>query len=314
MAAETVADRGEFNLIAEMVAGLATGDGVLLGAGDDGAVLRPDGDVVVSTDTMVEGVHFRRVWSSAGDVGRKAVASAVADIEAMGAVPSAIVISLAIPPELEVAWVTEFSAGVREECRRAGTFLVGGDTTSARDITITCTVLGNLGGRAAVTRAGARPGQVLAVCGRLGWAAAGLAVLKRGFRSPRAVVVAHRIPEPPYGAGQAAARAGATAMIDVSDGLLADVGHLARGSEVTIEIDTALLDIAEPQRVVAAAIGGGDPLTFLLTGGDDHALAATFDPRVVPEGWTVIGRVLAGEPTVLVDGAPWEGPAGWQHF
>ncbi|MFZ1411287.1 MAG: AIR synthase related protein, partial [Micropruina sp.] len=160
MAGVTVAERGEFNLIAAVVAGLPSADSVLLGPGDDGAVLRPDGDLVISIDTMVEGVHFRKDWSSASDVGRKAVASSIADIEAMGAVPSALVISLALPGDLEVAWVTEFSAGVREECRLAGAVLVGGDTTSASDITVTCSVLGNLGGRAAVTRTGARPGDV----------------------------------------------------------------------------------------------------------------------------------------------------------
>ena len=314
MVARTVGETGEFELIGSITADLPVGPAVRVGPGDDCAVFSVDGDVAVSTDTMVENVHFRRAWSGPGDVGRKAVAAAVSDLEAMGARPVGLVMALTVPPELEVAWVTEFSSGVREECAKAGLLLLGGDTTRGRDIIATATVFGDLQGRAPVTRAGARPGEVLALCGRLGWAAAGLTVLNRGFRSPRAVVVAHRVPEPPYGQGVVAQQAGATAMIDCSDGLLADLAHLARASGVAIDVDTSALDVAEPQSVVAAAVGGGDPLNFILTGGDDHALLATFAAEAVPDGWTVIGRVLAGDPAVTVDGADWEGTPGWRHF
>lgn len=312
---QTIGEVGEFALIERITAGLGASGPVVLGVGDDCAVLRTAGDVAVSTDTMVENVHFRRDWSSAGDVGRKAVASCVSDAEAMGAAPIGLVMSLAVPAETPSQWVEEFAAGVREECANAGVQLVGGDTTSATQIVVTATVIADLGGLKPVTRAGARPGQVLAMAGRLGWAAAGVAVLGRGFRSPRAVVVAHRVPEPPYGEGRVAAEAGATALIDVSDGLLADLGHIARASGVTLDVATAALEIAEPQKAVAAAIGGGDPLLFQLTGGDDHALVGAFDADRVPAGWRVIGRVLAGGPQVLVDGAEWDGPTtGWQHF
>lgn len=314
MAGRSVAETGEFDLIDSITTGVASSAAVRVGPGDDCGVFSVDGDVAVSTDTMVENVHFRRSWSSANDVGRKAVAAAVADLEAMGARPVGLVMALTLPPELEVVWVSEFALGVREECANAGVVLLGGDTTRGRDITATATVFGDLQGRPPVTRAGARPGDVVAVCGRLGWAAAGLTVLNRGFRSPRAVVVAHRVPEPPYGQGIVAQRAGATAMIDCSDGLLADLGHVARASGVAIDVHTAALDVAEPQSVVAAAVGGGDPLTFMLTGGDDHALLATFAPNDVPDGWLVIGGVTKGEPSVTVDGGEWQGEAGWQHF
>ncbi|MFT4297109.1 MAG: thiamine-phosphate kinase [Micropruina sp.] len=315
MAGRTVGDTSEFDLIDSITAGLPTGPAVRVGPGDDCAVFGVDGDVAVSTDTMVENVHFRRSWSAAHDVGRKAVAAAVADLEAMAARPVGVVLALTIPAELETAWVAEFNAGVREECALSGALLLGGDITRGRDITITATVFGDLQGRPPVTRSGARPGDVVAMCGRLGWAAAGLTVLNRGFRSPRAVVVAHRVPEPPYGQGLVAQRAGASAMIDCSDGLLADLGHIAEASGVAIDVDTAQLDVAEPQSVVAAAVGGGDPLTFILTGGDDHALLATFAPGDVPDGWRVIGTVGAGDPAVTVDGAAWEGAStGWQHF
>ncbi len=315
MVERTVAETSEFDLIGSITAGLPTGPAVRVGPGDDCAVFAADGDVAVSTDTMVENVHFRRSWSAAEDVGRKAVASAVADLEAMGARPIGVVLALTIPAELEISWVEGFQAGVRQECALSGALLLGGDITRGRDITASATVFGDLQGRPPVTRSGARPGDVVAVCGRLGWAAAGLTVLNRGFRSPRAVVVAHRVPEPPYGQGIVAQRAGASAMIDCSDGLLADLGHIADASGVAIDVDTSKLDVVEPQSVVAAAVGGGDPLTFILTGGDDHALLATFAASDVPEGWRIIGTVSDGDPTVTVDGAAWDGEAvGWRHF
>ena len=314
MAGGSVGELGEFGLIDEIIRDLPMTRGVVLGAGDDCAVFSAEGNVAVSTDTMVADRHWKDTWSSPRDVGRKAVAAAVADLEAVGARPIGLVISLAVPTTLAADWVRDFAAGVRQECERAGAGLLGGDTTAAPTAVVTVTVFGDLQGRDPVTRAGARPGDVVALKGRLGWAEAGRAVLNRGFRSPAAVVNAHRVPEPPYGAGAAAARAGASAMIDVSDGLLADLGHVARASGVTIQLQTSHFDIAEPQRAVAGAIGRRDPLGFILTGGDDHALTATFAAGDVPDGWRVIGHIEAGEPIVLVDGAVWEGPQGWDHF
>lgn len=312
--AGTVGELGEFGLIAEITAGLPTADNVLVGPGDDCAVFLADGAVAVSTDTMVEGRHWRPNWSGPGDVGRKAVASATADLEAEGARPIGLVMSLAIPATARADWVREFSAGVRAECAKAGLVLLGGDTAESPQIVITATVLGDLEGRSPVTRGGARPGEMVAICGRLGWAEAGLAVLNRGFRSPAAVVNAHRVPEPPYGQGIVAAEAGATAMVDVSDGLLADLGHIAVASGVQIDLDPDAFDIAEPQTAVAAALGGKDPLAFVLTGGEDHALAACFAAPDVPPDWRVVGVVKAGEPEVLVAGSSWEGAGGWSHF
>jgi thiamine-monophosphate kinase len=159
---------------------------------------------------------------------------------------------------------------------------------------------------------------VVALTGRTGWAAAGLVVLGRGFRSPRAVVEAQRVPQVPYGAGVVAAAAGATAMIDVSDGLLADLGHVAAASGVRVDLSSAAFDVPEPLQAVSAATGT-DPLALILTGGEDHALAATFaDADAVPDGWRVVGSVLATTeedgPTVLVDGAEWTGAQGFDHF
>ena len=235
----------------------------------------------------------------------------------MGARATALVVGFSAPPELEVSWVLEFAAGLALESQAAGVSLVGGDLTRARDITVAVTALGGLNGRAPVLRSGARPGDVVAVRGRLGWAAAGLVVLGRGFRSPRVVVEAHRVPRVDYGAGAAAAAAGATSMIDISDGLLTDLGHIATASGVTVDVNPSEFEVAEPLKAVAAATGT-DPYALVLTGGEDHALAATFPgTATLPDGWLAVGRVLqpGQDPAgVLVDGAPWTAAAGFDHF
>jgi thiamine-monophosphate kinase len=311
---ETVAELGEFGLIRRLTSGKPQPAVTLLGPGDDAAVVRAaDGRVVASTDVLVEGVHFRLDWSTPEHIGRKAVAVNLADIAAMGAVPTAVLVGLACPAGTAARTIDELVGGLWQEAGRVRIGVVGGDMVSAENLVVSVTALGDLQGREPVTRGGAMPGDILAVCGRLGWAAAGLAVLGRGFRSPVSVVAAHRVPEPPYAAGPQAALAGATAMIDVSDGLLADLRHVAKASNVAIDVQTELVEV--PQRLVDVSTAlGADPRHWVLTGGEDHALAATFpDPHAVPEGWTTIGTVTRGN-AVTVDGAAYEGPAGWQHW
>jgi thiamine-monophosphate kinase len=311
---ETVADVGEFGLIGRVTEGRTQPATTLIGPGDDAAVVTAaDGRVVASTDVLVEGVHFRLDWSTPEHVGRKAIAVNMADIAAMGAVPTALLVGLACPRTTRSEVAEGFAAGMWQEAARAGAGLVGGDVVTASEIVISVTALGDLQGREAVTRGGAMPGDVVAVCGRLGWSAAGLAVLGRGFRSPVQVVGAYRVPEPPYAAGPQAALAGATAMIDVSDGLLADLGHLVEESSVAIDVRTELFEV--PQRLIDVGTAlGADPMHWMLTGGEDHALAATFpDPAAVPAGWRTIGTVTRGS-AVTVNGGPYEGGAGWQHF
>lgn len=312
----TIADIGEFPLIDSLVRDLPSDPAVSLGPGDDGAVFLVDGSCVVSIDVLVEGVHFRRDWSSAQDIGRKAVAVNVADIEAMGAVPVALVIGFSAPADLPAAWAHDFMTGLREEAQTAGVSVVGGDTTAGPVVVLSVTVVGQTAGMAPVRRDGAVPGDAVAVRGRLGWAAAGLVVLGRGFRSPRAVVDAQRCPRVAYGAGRQAAAAGAHAMIDVSDGLVADLGHIAAASGFPIDVEASRLEVPDPLRTVGMATGM-DPMMWVLGGGEDHALAATFTQGEVPEDWQVVGRVLEpveGDPTVLVDGHPWEHDPGWVHF
>ena len=311
----SVAELGEFGLIARVTANRPRVPAAVLGSGDDAAVLTAaDGRVVVSTDVLVEGVHFRLDWSTPHQVGRKAVAANLADIAAMGAVPTAVVVGLALPDHTLVSTVDQLVAGMWEEAGRLGAGVVGGDVVSATELVVSMTALGDLQGRVPLTRAGARAGDVLGVCGKVGWSAAGLAVLRRGFRSPLAVVDAHRVPEPPYGAGPQAAVAGATAMIDISDSLLADAGHLAAASAVAIDIHSTAVPVAGKLVEVASALGG-DALRWALTGGEDHALLASFPAGVaLPAGWTALGVVREGC-GVTVDGRPYEGSSvGWEHF
>lgn len=316
----TLAEAGEFGLIERIIAALTRdfdiGEHVLVGPGDDAAVLRARGHVVVSTDLMVEGRHFRRDWAQAREIGARAAAQNISDINAMGGRAHSLTMGLAAPPDLPAAWALELAHGFAEEAAGVGAAVVGGDVTRAEQVMIAVTVLGACTTQP-VLRSGARPGDVLALAGRQGWAAGGLAVLGRGFRSPRVLVEAYGRPRPPYDAGPAAAAAGATSMIDVSDGLLAEAGHLALDSDVHVDVRTADLEVAEPLHAVAAATGR-DALDFVLTGGDDHALLATFPADVaLPEGWRVIGSVTGptvGGDRVTVDGEPHEGPAGWSHF
>lgn len=305
---------GEFGLIDRLTAGRSWPRSTLVGPGDDGAVVAtPDGRVVACVDVLVEGVHFRLDWSEPHQVGRKAVAANLADVAAMGAVCTALVVGLGSPPDTPVATLDGLAAGMWEEAGRVGAGIVGGDVVSAAQLVVSVTALGDLEGREPVTRSGARPGDVVALCGRVGWSAAGMAVLRRGFRSPATVVGAHRVPEPPYDSGPQAAAAGATSMIDTSDGLLADTGHIATASGVQIDITSTAL--ALPQRLVEVASAlGADPRHWVLTGGEDHALVATFPADGgLPVGWTAIGEVRTGS-GVVVDGHPYEGPAGWDHY
>jgi len=309
----SIAEAGEFGLIARIVAQLDEGPAVLLGPGDDAAVVAaPDARVVASTDVLVEGRHFRRDWCTATDVGHRAAAANLADIVAMGAAPTALLVALVAPVDLPVTWPEELATGLGTEAGKVGASVVGGDV-SAGPLTVAVTALGDLAGRPPVTRTGAQPGDVLALAGRTGWAAAGYAILSRGFRTPKIFVEAYRRPQVPYAAGPAAALAGATSMIDISDGLLQDLGHVASGSVAGIDVRKDTFEIPAQMRDAAGALGI-DPYLWILTGGDDHALAATFPPDAeLPEGFTVIGSVHEGT-GVTVDRGPWQGGAGWDHF
>ncbi|MBW8486063.1 thiamine-phosphate kinase [Actinomadura parmotrematis] len=306
-----ISELGEFGLIGRLAARLPAAPAVLLGPGDDAAlVAAPDGRVAATTDLLVEGRHFRRDWSGPYDIGRKAAAQNLADVVAMGARPTALLVGLALPPATGTAWVERLYDGLADECAETGAGVAGGDVVAASEVTLAVTALGDLGGAQPLTRSGARPGDVLAYRGRLGFSSAGLDLFRAGADGPAELLDAHRRPRPPYAAGAEARALGATALLDVSDGLLQDAGHIAAASGVRIEIDTA--------RVPVPAVLGPDGLRHVLTGGEDHGFAGTFPPDApLPPSWTVVGTVAAGTVTqgtgVVVDGRP-AGPGGWDHF
>jgi thiamine-monophosphate kinase len=308
----TIGDLGEFGLIDRLREHIGDNRHVLLGSGDDAAhISTNDGSFLVSTDLLIEGRHFRRDWSTAHDVGRKAAASNLSDINAMGGVATALTVGFGAPADLPAAWAVEMVKGFEEECALVGAHIVGGDVTASDAIVIAVTAMGDA--PRPVRRSGALPGDVVAFAGDLGLAAAGFATLSRGFRSPKAAVEAHRVPHPPYSAGPQAARAGATSMTDVSDGLIADLTHLAESSGVHIDLDSSAFQIPEAVSTVAEALGRS-AIDFVLNGGDSYALVATFSSETtLPPEWTRIGVVADGA-GVTVDGSDYAGPAGHQHF
>ncbi|WP_422933462.1 thiamine-phosphate kinase [Sinomonas sp. P47F7] len=328
----TVGELSEGELLARILPRLAGGPPALLGPGDDAAVVAaPDGRVVITTDTQTQDADFRLEWPNGyrhtgRDVGWKAAAQNLSDVNAMGAVATAIVVSLTLPPSTPVAWVEGLAEGLAEAVSALGATrcaLAGGDLGRGRELSITATVLGSLDGREPVLRSGARPGDTLAVAGALGPAAAGLALLEHGPAygslepTLRELVGRQCRPVPPLEAGPAAARGGASALMDLSDGLLRDADRLAAASGVLLDLDPAALAAhAEPLRF-AAELLAVDPLEWVVSGGEDHGLLAAFPTAAqLPHGFAAIGSVLpavGGKPGVSLGGRP-AATRGWDHF
>nr|WP_231709523.1 thiamine-phosphate kinase [Arthrobacter sp. zg-Y895] len=306
----------------------------LVGPGDDAAVIAaPDGRTVISIDTLVQDADFRLLWPSGYrttgyDVGWKCAAQNLSDINAMGAVPTSLVVSLTLPGSTEVAWVEDLATGLAAAVQTlmsdAGRCsVVGGDLGRGSQIVVTAAVTGDLEGRRPVLRSGARTGDVLAHSGALGAAAGGLAVLESGldYSAVRAeadqllaaLVASQNRPHPPVHRGPRAANAGATAMLDVSDGLVRDAGRIARASGVAIDLDAGYLTSRAELLAPAAARLGADPLAWVLGGGEDHGLLATFPPdAVLPAGFVRVGEVTDGGGVTFGGEVP---PAtGWDHF
>ncbi len=316
----TLADLGEDGVLARILPRLPFGAATLLGPGDDAAVLSaPDRRTVVSTDVLVEGRHFRREWSTGADVGWRAAMQNLADIAAMGARPTALVVALVCPLDLPVSWLTGLADGLAEACGpQVG--VVGGDLSAGDELAVAVTVLGDLDGLEPVLRSGARPGDVLAHAGVRGRSVAGLAALEADLADLLPEVVAGYLrPGCPLAAGPAAARAGASAMLDVSDGLLRDAGRLARASGVLLDLDAPEIAFGPDLAALAdaAALLGVDARTWVLSGGEDHGLLAAFPPSVpLPAPFRAVGRVLprTGAADVLVAGQEPQGALGWDHF
>ncbi len=332
--ADTLGALGESAVLARIFPRLPEAAAALVGPGDDAAVLAaPDGRYVVTTDTMVHGPDFRLAWSTPFELGWKAAATNLSDVAAMGARPTGLVVAIVAPTDTPVATLEGIADGLRGACAELapGCGVVGGDLSVSDTLVIAVTAFGDLEGRAPVLRSGARPGDVLAVSGPLGLAARGIELLfadavdadghpdatrLRALRHAHGVELAAQLtPRPPLGDGVLAAVAGATAMLDVSDGLALDARRLALASGVILELDAVAIGIAG-----LALEGEREEVTSeqVLRGGEDHALLATF-PRGIelPGGFRPIGRVHAvGEsgPIVTVDGVLYDARGGWDPY
>ena len=324
----TVGELGEAGVLARILQQLSPARAALIGPGDDCAVLESAGETVVTTDTMIEGPDFRLAWHSGFELGWKLAATNLSDVAAMGARPTALTVALACPKDTPVALLEEISRGLDAACRELapGCGVVGGDLGQAPVVLAAVTALGSLSGRAPVSRAGASAGDIVAYTGSLGLAGLGLSLLfgecsdadgvahQSGLAELRAAheapLCAQLSPTAPVGDGVLAADAGATAMMDVSDGLALDAERLARSSQVTLDLDPALLE-----REFGEQSGVAVPLEAMLEGGEDHGLLACFpESAQLPGGFVQIGSVRAacGAP-LTVGGKPYT-PRGWDPY
>lgn len=310
MSDKTLAELGEDESLRRTVARLKAGNFSIIGSGDDAALIAATDSFLVSTDTLVENHDFRLDWSSAFDLGYKAVASNLADIAAMGAVPTALVVALVVPKSTKISWLEQFADGLQSAITELapGCEVVGGDLASGSEIVIAITVHGSLNQNQAVVRSGAKVNDLVAVAGSLGKAACGLAILESGnqdlIRSYDDWVNYQLRPQPPVSLGPLAAAAGATAMLDISDGLVKDASRIARASGVTISLNSSDLKGFEAMLDLPAQALGFDPASWVLFGGEDHSLLATFNPASeIPKSFKVIGTVIESKGSdVLLDG------------
>lgn len=341
---ERLCDLDESALLARILPIYRAAEGVAsqvpVGPGDDAAVVAASGgSVVVTTDGMVRVRDWRDEWSSGHDVGVKVAASNLADIAAMGAVPTGLLVSLVADPELPLEWAVDLARGIATVAGEAGAPVVGGDLSSAPAgvVVVTVTALGDLEGRPPVLRSGARAGDVVAVCGSLGHSGGGLALYLAGERAPvpgsaatprdgaaALLMATHRAPRPPWESGPVAATAGATALVDVSDGLVTDLARVARASGVHVDLDGAVLRERYAAGALTVCLGADEALRQVLSGGEEHSLVGCFPPgtdlgALAGPPWQVVGVVSVGEAApedggaVTVDGlVPDAG--GWDHF
>jgi len=329
----TVQDLSESELLARIFPRLHRSPGVLLGPGDDAALIAaPDGRALISIDTQTQDQDFRLTWpngySTTGyDVGWKAAAQNLSDINAMGGSATSLVVSLTLPPHTPVEWVEAFADGLTAAIVGLGAAdcsVAGGDLGRGRELAVTVAVVGTLGGAAPVLRSGATPGDIVAVSGTLGRAAAGWALLESEIPleslSPvmRGLVENQCRPLPPLAAGPLAAGAGATAMLDISDGLMRDGNRMAEASSVVLDFDPAALEKFATPLEPAATLLGKEAMRWVLGGGEDHGLLATFPANIqLPQGFTAIGSVQAVvEPPgsgVRISGQTAD-TVGWDHF
>jgi len=296
---ETVGELGENEALRRTVARLNQGDYTVVGSGDDAAVIKAaDGRFVVTTDTMIEGHDFRLDWSTGFDLGFKAVATNISDVAAMGAKPTSLVVAISVPSTTQISFLEDFADGLRTACEQLapGCAVVGGDLAASDQVFISVTAHGDLEGREPVLRTGARVGDIVAVAGTLGRAAAGLSLLFSGDTDAIAaydgLVGVQLRPEPPIAAGIGV---NATSMLDVSDGLARDAARITKASGVAIRLKSQDLQGFEAMLDDVALRLGVSSRDWVLFGGEDHSLLATFAPEVqIPRAFKPIGVVAEG--------------------
>jgi len=320
---------GEFGLIDRLVSLLGSRDDVELGPGDDTAVVRAGRGMLLllTADTLVERVHFVREQVPAPDLGWKSLAVSLSDIAAMGGTARWAAVNVRVGADLDVEWCTELSKGIAECADKYDVSVVGGNVarSPAGDVSLDSFVVGTVEEGRYVPRSGAQPGDVVVVTGSTGRAASGHGCLDRGLAGEpfaESLVSAFCRPTPRLDAGRlAAGEPSVTAMIDISDGLLADLGHICESSGVAAEIDVSKVPVAEDLAAYGKATGA-DPLKLALTGGEDYELVITCRPETGEEfadrvEGTVIGSIRAGEGVTVVDG---DGlpvgmdTTGWDHL
>lgn len=344
----------EDRLIADFTAGLHAHSRVLVGSGDDCAVLaHPDSRSVISTDVLVEGVHFRRDWMSLEQVGRRAAAQNAADIAAMGASAHSAVAAVTIPKNMGEAEINALAAGLAKGLESYGYALVGGDLSSGPCLQVAVTVIGDLQGRPPLLRCGAQVGDLVYFAGNLGDSAAGLALLER-FQSPQEAINAptlpalrdlaaealarYQVPQIPAALAPKLAEAGAHALMDVSDGLSRDGAKIAAASGVVLNLSRSRLENYAQRLAGLADFVGANSWDWVLGGGEDHGLLCTAPAGFSVPGFTAIGEVLSVDTAtttaterianedssdrdtqdslpsyLLVDGKPYD-QQGWDHF
>lgn len=339
-----LSELGESHIISRVLGRNPSSTHVIVGPGDDAAVTAPEGRLVSTADMLVENEDFTREWLDWKKLGVKAAAQNLADVCAMGAIPHGLLVSVAVPDDTDIACLEALYSGLFDEAERAGTALdctvpiIGGDLSSSGLIVIAITALGTVGEESAILRSGAQPGDSLFLAGTVGRAAAGLDLLFAGARPDtagpelRSLIDTQLAPQPDYGALRTV---GASAMIDVSDGLSLDLARVAAASGVGIDLDRSLLrDLVDPLLPAAEFVldaraadgaseadGGNDAattaedlaLSWVLDGGEDHGFAASAPPSAVPGvGWRRIGEIRTGH-DVSLDGTPVPA-SGFSHF
>lgn len=292
---------GELSLISRVQALLGEASGrVIVGSGDDAAVVRASGVLVASIDTVIDGVHFERSTHSPADVGHKALATALSDVAAMGAEAGEAYVALALPGDLGEPEALELVEAMHALARRTGTTIAGGDVSASPVLAVTVAVNGWAASEGElVRRSGARPGDLVGVTGELGGSGAGLRLLREGRREPAALLRRHLRPEPRLAEGRSLAAAGVSAMIDVSDGIATDGAHLARCSEVELVIRLADLPLAAGVASAEHAAADGDDYELLFTAPPERRTEVERAGGRV----TWLGEVRAGAGLDLIDAA-----------